>query len=111
MKTDQQAICQKYGSAFVEPLDDEIVGVALNTLTQVPLHGVRIMPTENTTGWYIWGGTYSEAADFYQPVCLSHLRDRCPIVIKYLGLEPEFKFMIDRKGFEDVWREPASPKP
>jgi hypothetical protein len=108
MRADQLAICQKYGSAFVEPSDQEIVGVALKTLNEIPLHGVRIMPTENTTGWYVWGGTYSEDPNFYQPICLSHLRDRCPIIMKYLGLEPEFRFMIDHAGFEDVWREAAA---
>ena len=106
MNDEQLAICKKYGSAYVEADDEEIVGVALETLSKQPLYGVRIMPTDKTTGWYICGGTWSDAPDFYQPVCLSHLRERCPSVWKYLSLEPGFKFLIDHAGYEDVWKEP-----
>jgi hypothetical protein len=105
MNEDQLLICKKYGSAYVEAVDSEIVGVALETLEMEPLNGVRIMPTDKATGWYIYGGQYSDDPNFYQPVCLSHLRERCPRVVKYLSLEPGFRFIIDRAGYEDVWKD------
>ena len=105
MNEEQLAICKKYGSAYVEPEDAEIVGVALETLGREPIYGVRITPAENATGWYICGGPRSDDPNFYQPVCLSHLRERCPSVLKYLSLEPGFKFLIDRSGYEDVWKD------
>src|ERR1700679_1307557 len=104
MDQEQLFVCKKFGSAYVEAVDTEIVGVALATLDKEPIYGLRIMPTDNTTGWYICGGPYSDAPDFYQPICLSHLRERCPSVVKYLSLEPGFKFLIDRAGYEDVWK-------
>jgi hypothetical protein len=107
MNEEQLSVCKKFGSAYIEALDKEIVGVALETLDKEPIYGLRIMPTDNTTGWYICGGPYSDAPDFYQPVCLSHLKERCPTVVKYLSLKPGFKFLIDRAGYEDVWKDPG----
>jgi hypothetical protein len=105
MIEDQISICKKYGSAYIEAEDEEIVGVALDTLEKEPLNGLRMMPTHKATGWYIYGGTWSDDPNFYQPLCLKHLKNRCPVVLKYLSLEPGFRFQIDRAGYEDVWKD------
>ena len=106
MSEEQLSICNKYGSAYIESADDEIVGVALDTLDKEPLYGLRVMPTHKATGWYIYGSPSSDDPNCYQPVCLSHLKERCPRVLKYLSLEPGFKFLIDNAGYEDVWKDP-----
>lgn len=106
---DQKRICAKY-RVEVFPCDSkERAGVAVATLKSEPLYGVRKKNEDGTASWYIWGGPYSEAIDSYQPLCVGHLDDLIPNVLPYLALPPGYKFIIDRKGFEDVWREDGSP--
>jgi hypothetical protein len=102
----QKAMCAKYGSRFVPSQQHLKAGIALRTLSSTPITGVRAHVKGDTTGWYIWGGEYSAADDFYQPLCTSHLAEYCPEVLPYLGLAPGFSFIIDRNGYEDVWNDP-----
>jgi hypothetical protein len=106
MNQDQLSICLEYGSAYVEAEDDEMVGVALATLDKEPLYGFRIVPAGDATGWYIYGGPWLDDPNFYQAISLGELKQRCPRVGKYLSLEPGFKFIINRAGYEDVWKDP-----
>jgi hypothetical protein len=99
----QQEICQKYGSTVVLSDPELKVGFALNSLGQMPIHGVRSTMAGDTTGWYIYAGEYSDATDFFVPVCTSHLVELLPAVLKYLSLAPGFSFIIDDNGYEDVW--------
>lgn len=96
-------MCQKRGSDYVPAAQGSKVGLAIHTLDQAPIYGVREAPEGDTCGWYIWGGPYSEAPDFFQPVHAEHLAAMLPIVMPFLGLEPGFKFITDRQGYEDVW--------
>lgn len=98
-------MCQKQGSAHVPIAQGSKVGLAIHTLQQTPIYGVREAPQGDTTGWYIWGGPYSDAPDFFQPVHAAHLAAMLPIVLPFLGLEPGFKFITDMQGHEDVWHE------
>ncbi|WP_422646754.1 immunity protein Imm33 domain-containing protein, partial [Acinetobacter baumannii] len=36
---------------------------------------------------------------------ISHLENYLPEVIPYLALEERFRFVIDKQGYEDVWKE------
>lgn len=80
------------------------VGLAINSLDSNPIYGVREPVKGHTTGWYLWAGEYSEDPGFYQPVHVEHLENLLPDVLPYISLEPGFKFIIDRQGYEDVWR-------
>ena len=72
-------------------------------LEKDPINGLR-HPSENgTTGWFIWTGEYQETNDFFQPMCAEHLLEKRPEIIKYLGLEVGFRFLADKKGYEDIW--------
>jgi hypothetical protein len=53
---DQRAICARFGTTFSPPSPYEKVGIALSTLDQTPLNGLRHPPEHGTCGWYIWGG-------------------------------------------------------
>jgi hypothetical protein len=81
-------------------------GLAIKSLNQVPIYGVRCQPETGTNGWFIWGGLYSSADDFFEPVHTVHLSDLLPIVLPYLRLPPGYKFIVDQSGYEDVWFEP-----
>ncbi|WP_443093380.1 immunity protein Imm33 domain-containing protein, partial [Halomonas cupida] len=50
-------------------------------------------------------GECSDAADFFKPLHIEHIKDFFPHVEKYLALSPNHKFIVDRNGYEDVWVE------
>lgn len=100
----QRAICAKFGATYLA-LDDRLkLGVSRTfDPAQFPLNGLRHPPEGDTTGWYIWSGErFSEDPDFFIPLHVFHLTDRCPEFMKYLGLGPGWRFLI-APGYEDVW--------
>jgi hypothetical protein len=106
-KDQQKSICQKYNSNYVSAPDNMLVGISLNVKQNVqPINGLRHPTTNDTTGWYIWGGEqYSEDEIFFTPLHVKHLVDWYPQIIKYLGLPPGWRFLIDSDGYEDVWED------
>ena len=99
----QVEVCSRYGVEPAPPFPHETLGVALSTLQEVPLNGMRYPAENGTCGWYIHGGEYSEADDFYQALCVTHMVERCALVIPYLALPPGWGFIITADGYEDVW--------
>ena len=97
----KKKICGQYSSDFVLPDPGAKIGIAIDTLTTMPITGVRRTPENGTDGWYIWGGDYSPAVEFYQSLHLSHIGEVAPQVVPYLALAPGFKFIIDNEGYED----------
>lgn len=85
---------------------DKIIGVSKNLLegvVNIPINGLRHMESENSKGWYLWSGEYSDSEDFFHPVHQSHLVDKYPFLEKYLQLPPGFRFLVDENGYEDIW--------
>jgi hypothetical protein len=103
--SEQSEICEEFGSQFYGIDLSLKVGIALSSINEEPLHAVRTEAANGTSGWYIWGGEFSDKADFFDSLCGQHLDKYCPHIIKYLALEPNYRIMIDRNGFEDVWRD------
>ena len=102
---EQKTICDRYGSPFFESPLHLKVGMSENTIgTALPIHGLRHKMEGDTTGWYIWAGEYSSDSDFFKPVHVKHLIDRCPQVLNYLGLAPGWRFLI-ALDYEDVWQD------
>jgi hypothetical protein len=100
----QKLICEKYGSSFCLPPEVHIIGIAKNVRGGVePIHGLRHPIFEDTSGWYVWAGEYSDDPNFFEPLHILHLRDWNPKILEYLGLEPGWRFLIDSNGYEDVW--------
>jgi hypothetical protein len=81
------------------------IGLSDNVLTNAePINGLRHPASGDMTGWYLWAGEdFSEAEDFFKPYCVRHLLEMKPEVLKYLGLPPGYRFLLDRRGYEDVW--------
>jgi hypothetical protein len=98
----QRAVCEQYLVPFVGAADDSICGVALSTLSLRPLNGLRHPTSGDTTGWYIWGGEYSDNPNFFQPLHISHLCESRPEIVKFLGLPPGYRWLSDNET-EDVW--------
>jgi hypothetical protein len=104
---DQRSACSKHGADFCSPLKGSRVGIALHTLDLKPLNGMRVEPVGNTCGWYLWGGgDRSNADDFYSPMCVEHLIDKCPIAVPFLALPPGWRFLTDGE-YVDIWYDAA----
>ncbi|HMG90464.1 MAG TPA: hypothetical protein VK589_10395 [Chryseolinea sp.] len=105
---DQKRICEKYKVPWTESGIELIIGLADNVLTGMnPVNGLRHPQCDRTTGWYIWAGEeWSAAEDFFKPHHFRHSLTLRPGIVKYLGLPPGFRFLIDDKGYEDVWQDP-----
>jgi hypothetical protein len=98
----QKEICEIHNSKW-KPINKKLrVGVSSN-IGKDPFNGLRHPGEEQTTGWFIWTGDYSEAADFFHRICAEHLLQIRPEIIKYLGLEAGFRFLADKSGYEDIW--------
>jgi hypothetical protein len=105
MKT-QIEICQKYHSQYEPVQPNDMVAVALQTIGQIPICGTRVILTSNEKiSWFFHCGEFSEDDNFYQPIHVAHLNDLLPEVVSYLALEQGFRFVIDGKEYEDVWKE------
>lgn len=102
----QLRICRTYGAAFEPPAAGSKIGLAIRTLGRVPVHGVRLPPTDTTCGWYIYAGDeWSDDSDFYQPLCVEHLPEFCAFALPFLGLPPGWRFLTDGRGHMDVWQD------
>lgn len=98
----QKLICEKYNSEWKPFNKKQFVGISENYNLE-PINGLRHSSEKGTSGWYIWFGEYSENKDFFKPICAEHLLEIYPKIIDYLGLEPGFRFLINKNGYEDVW--------
>lgn len=99
-----QSVCGWAKAEPLSPLAGSKVGLALSTIGQIPIHGLRHPPTDTTNGWYIWcGGELSQEPDFFAPLHIEHLPQYLPSVLEYLDLPPGYRFLIDGANFEDVW--------
>jgi hypothetical protein len=98
----QMALCRQYGRDFVPCPPDSKLGFALQTLGKVPINGLRHRPAGGTNGWYIWAGDYSSEKDFFEPLHTSHLLQRLPQVVRFLGLPPGSRFLLAGEHV-DVW--------
>jgi len=102
----QRDVCARYG--MQETSVEDMVALATSTVGQMPIYGTRVQRGEgDNIGWYFYCGEHSGADDFYQPVHTEHLEQMLPLVVKYLRLPPGTHFIIDDRGYEDVWQEPT----
>ena len=95
--------CERLGLNPDPPLRGSILGFAKSTLGQDPINGVRHPSEGSTSGWYVWCGAWSEADDFFEPICIEHVKEYLPPVNAYLDLPTGYRFLIDGSGYEDIW--------
>ena len=63
---EQKLLCEEFDSAYVEVKGDDVVAVAVHTLNQEPIVGLRKKPeTEENVAWFIYGGELGEGQDFF----------------------------------------------
>ncbi|WP_244964898.1 immunity protein Imm33 domain-containing protein [Paenibacillus barcinonensis] len=99
----QRQLCAKYNADFVPSEPHLKVGIAWNVKEgREPIHGMRIQPAGDTTGWYVWAEAYSDADDFFVPLHVAHTDEWDSKISRYLGLAPGWRFLI-AEDYEDVW--------
>lgn len=106
---EQKALCATWEAPFLPAEEDKKIGIADNVYSgELPINGLRHPPGSDTNGWYIWaGGEPSQDPDFFKPLHLSHLDERCPGLKRFLGLAPGWRFLTDLSGHDDVWEDPS----
>lgn len=104
----QQVVCERYQASFLDSPSNLKVGISQSVRDKTrPIHGLRLEPEADTTGWYIWSGEYSEDGSFFIPLHVSHVADWEPQLQKYLGLAPGWRFLVNpEENYEDVWYDP-----
>ena len=101
----QYAVCARYGVVPVPAEPHLNVGLAREVRTGAwPLHGLRHPPGPTDTGWYLWAGDWSEDADFFEPLHVSHLDEIRPEVVPFLALPPGSRFLL-APDYQDVWED------
>lgn len=99
----QQFLCKEKGYNYVPTSLDSKLGFAITTQGRVPINGLRHPPSGDTYGWYIWcGEELSQDPDFFAPLHSRHLVERCPEVIRFLGLPPGCRFLV-AGDYVDIW--------
>ncbi len=99
----QKAFCRQSAAVYVPSPGDSKLGFALSTSERVPINGLRHPPQGDTNGWYLWcGESFSEDADFFQPLHTRHVYDEYPSITKLLGLPPGYRFLLAGE-YLDVW--------
>ncbi len=100
----QKEICEKAKATWKPVNPKHKIGISGNLDAQ-PVHGLRHPAEKGTTGWFIWTGEYSTNDNFFKPIHAGHLLEERPELIKYLGLPPGYRFLIDNNGHEDIWED------
>jgi len=101
-----QTICEWKGVEPINPLPGSKIGIALGTLKEMPINGLRHEPESDSNGWYIWcGGELSSEEDFFSPLHVTHIKKYLPQVQDYLSLPPGYRVLIDGENYEDVWQD------
>lgn len=104
---EQDRVCMSVGVTPDPPASFQKVGIALETLHLEPLNGLRHPEQGELSGWFIWGGDeLSQASDFFKPLHVAYVAERCPAAVKYLALPAGWRFLT-ASGQEDVWLDPA----
>ncbi len=99
----QHDVCVRFGAKCVPVEPGSKVGIALQTVGRQPLNAVRHPREAGTCGWYLWwGDSLTEDPEFFQPLHVEHLPERCPAVVPYLSLPPGWRVQV-APDHEDVW--------
>lgn len=107
----QKQVTSRLGVDFCSSNMDSMVGIDKGIQKKIfPVHGLRHPPEGVGTGWFIWSSCHEIPQDqphFFSPVHARHIYDEYPYIAKYLGLPPGWRFVIDDKGYEDIWYDEA----
>lgn len=104
---EQKAICKRYKAKFTPTDMESLLGLSSNTDgINIPINGLRHPQEGDTSGWYIWSGKeFTQDKDFFKPMHAKHLKDISPMIMKFLGLPPGYRFLYTG-DYLDIWYDP-----
>lgn len=86
------------------PQPTDGLGLAMETLRDLPLNGIRYLMPEGSSGWYIWGGQHKrETADFFSAIQVRDIGDYLPNIRPFLDLPPGYCFLIEKGSDPKIW--------
>jgi len=96
--------CKKYGADCDPPDSNLVLGISKDFFSnKLPINGLRHPAEGNSCGWYLWiGEEISDAQDYFRPIHVSHLVEKFPKLIPYLGLPAGWRFLV-ADDYEDIW--------
>lgn len=96
----QETVCEWIGAKPDSPNPDSIIGLAIDSLGYLVIHGLRHPAEDNSNGW---SGGDSDSADFFTPICIKHLDKYITSdLTEYLDLPARYRFLIDGNNYEDL---------
>ena len=102
---EQKLVCEQYGSAYRAVSDQDVVAIAVESLTEETIVGIRNLPDSDGIAWFIYGGELDDSDEFFQTMTVKELAEVFPEALPFLALETGYRFLIDHDEYEDVWRE------
>lgn len=106
IEQEQKDVCKRLNLTWT-PVAKELMIAINNTLftNSQPINGLRHPKQKIIDGWYIWSGGEipQKEVEYFNPIHPEHLLEKCPLVLKYLGLPYGYRFQIDNKSYEDIW--------
>lgn len=84
---------------------DSKVGVALESLSRSPLNAMRHPPQRGTSGWYVWGGEFSDDPNFFKLLAAKQMPTLVPALVPYLALAPGWRVLLG-EGHEELLYDP-----
>ena len=102
---EQTLVCEQYGSAYRAVSDQDVVAIAVASLKEETIVGIRHLPDSDGIAWFIYGGELQDGDDFFQTMTVKELEEAFPEALPFLALETGYRFLIDHDEYEDVWRE------
>jgi hypothetical protein len=106
IQQEQKAICDKLKVDWMAVDEKSFIAINDSLFSDTkPINGLRHPKHGKIDGWYLWSGGEipQQESDFFKPLHTEHLIQVRPIVLKYLGLPPGWRFQIDDNGYEDIW--------
>ncbi|MDB5187992.1 MAG: hypothetical protein JWO50_512 [Candidatus Kaiserbacteria bacterium] len=104
---EQQDIVIKVRTTLVPCEPQSMIGVDEGISKKIyPINGLRHPVNGGGSGWFIWSSVKEIPQDnpnFFKPTHAQHIYESYPLISKYLGLPPGWRFLIDDKGYEDIW--------
>ena len=99
----QLEVCSKYHTVHFPTPNDTKLGISRSVAHGVyPIHGLRHPPESTTSGWFVYAGEFSQDSQFFEPIHVAHVTNRCPEILPYLGLPPGWRFLL-AQDYVDVW--------
>lgn len=103
---EQKLVCEQYDSAYRAVNDNDMVAIALSSLKEETIVGIRKLPDPtDQIAWFIYGGELDDADDFFTTISVKELAEVFPEALPFLALDTGYRFLIDHDDYEDVWRE------